>query len=316
MATIEAAGLTRRFGELVAVDNLDLAVDREVFGLLGPNGSGKTTTVLMLTTLLRPTSGTASVSGRDVVREAARVRERISYVPQDMAVDIKLSGRENVSFFAALYGVRGRDRVDEVLGIMDLADRADDLAGTYSGGMRRRLELAQALVHEPEALFLDEPTIGLDVAGRQAIWAHITELRRRGMTVLVTTHYMDEADQACDRVGVIAKGRLVAVDAPAVLRRQLGGERISLLTDRPATPVTVEGARLVRREGDRLIYYAEDAAETVPALLAAFAVEKVRVRGLEVSAPTLDDVFLALAGRQDEGGSFDYRRFRNLMRRR
>ena len=316
MATIEAAGLTRRFGELVAVDNLDLAVDREVFGLLGPNGSGKTTTVLMLTTLLRPTSGTASVSGRDVVREAARVRERISYVPQDMAVDIKLSGRENVSFFAALYGGAGRDRIDEVLGIMDLAERADDLAGTYSGGMRRRLELAPALVHEPEVLFLDEPTLGLDVAGRQAIWAHIAELRRRGMTVFVTTHYMDEADHACDRVGVIAKGRLVAADAPAVLRRRLGGARISLRVDLPATPVTVEGARLVRREGDRLIYYAEDAAETVPALLAAFAVEKVRVRGLEGAAPTLDDVFLALAGRQDEGGSFDYRRFRNLMRRR
>ncbi len=316
MAAIEAAGLTRRFGELVAVDNLDLSVDREVFGLLGPNGSGKTTTVLMLTTLLRPTAGSASVSGRDVVREAARVRERISYVPQDMAVDIKLSGRENVAFFAALYGVQGRDRVDEVLGIMDLAERADDLAGTYSGGMRRRLELAQALVHEPEVLFLDEPTLGLDVAGRQAIWAHIAELRRRGMTVFVTTHYLDEADQACDRVGVIAKGRLVAADAPAALRHRLGGERISLRTDRPAPPVAVEGARLVRREGDRLVYHADDAAETVPALLAAFAAGGVRVRGLEVAAPTLDDVFLALAGGQDEGGSFDYRRFRNLIRRR
>ena len=316
MAAIEAAGLTRRFGELVAVDGLDLTVDREVFGLLGPNGSGKTTTVLMLTTLLRPTSGTASVSGRDVVREAARVRERISYVPQDMAVDIKLTGRENVSFFAALYGVPGRDRIDEVLGIMGLSERADDLAGTYSGGMRRRLELAQALVHEPEVLVLDEPTIGLDVAGRQTIWAHITELHRRGMTVFVTTHYMDEADQACDRVGVIAKGRLVAADAPAVLRHQLGGERISLRTDRPAAPVTVEGARLVRREGDRLIYHADDAAETVPVLIATFAAEGVRVHGLEVAAPTLDDVFLALSGWQDEGGSFDYRRFRNMMRRR
>ena len=316
MAAIEATGLTRRFGELVAVDSLNLSVDREVFGLLGPNGSGKTTTVLMLTTLLRPTSGSASVSGRDVVREAARVRERISYVPQDMAVDIKLSGRENVSFFAALYGVTGRDRIDEVLGIMDLADRADDRAGTYSGGMRRRLELAQALVHEPEILFLDEPTLGLDVAGRQAIWAHIAELRRRGMTVFVTTHYLDEADQACDRVGVIARGRLVAADAPAVLRHRLGGERIALRTDRPAPPVAVEGARLVRREGDRLVYHADDAAETVPALIAAFAAEGIRIRGLEVAAPTLDDVFLALAGGQDEGGGFDYRRFRNMIRRR
>ena len=316
MTAIETAGLTRRFGELVAVDDLDLAVDREVFGLLGPNGSGKTTTVLMLTTLLRPSAGTASISGYDVVRSAARVRERISYVPQDMAVDIKLTGRENVAFFAALYGIGGRDRVDEVLGIMDLADRADDLAGTYSGGMRRRLELAQALVHEPEVLFLDEPTIGLDVAGRRGIWTHIAELRKRGMTVFVTTHYMDEADQACNRVGVIARGRLAAVDAPAALRHQLGGERISIQIDRPAPPVSVEGARLVRREGDRLVYHADDAADAVPALIAGLTAEGIRVSGLEVAAPTLDDVFLALAGQQDDGGAFDYRQFRNMIRRR
>ncbi len=315
-AAIEAAGLTRLYGELVAVDALDLSVGREVFGLLGPNGSGKTTTVLMLTTLLRPTVGSASVAGHDVVREAARVRERISYVPQDMAVDIKLSGRENVSFYAELYGVRDRDRVDEVLGILGLSDRADDLTGTYSGGMRRRLELAQALVHEPEVLFLDEPTLGLDVAGRQAIWAHIAELRRRGMTVFVTTHYMDEADRACDRVGVIANGRLVAVDAPAALRRRLGGERIVLRTDRPAPGVAVEGAGLVSAEPDRVVYHADDAAAAVPALIAALAAEGIGVRGLEVTAPTLDDVFLALAGRQDGGGSFDYRSFRNIMRRR
>ncbi|NLX50135.1 MAG: ATP-binding cassette domain-containing protein [Methanospirillum sp.] len=316
MVAIEADGLTRRFGDLLAVDDLDLAVDREVFGLLGPNGSGKTTTVLMLTTLLRPSAGTARVSGHDVVREAARVRERISYVPQDMAVDIKLTGRENVRFYAALYGVAGRDRVDEVLGLMDLADRADDLTGTYSGGMRRRLELAQALVHEPEVLFLDEPTLGLDVAGRRAIWDHIADLRRGGMTIFVTTHYMDEADQACDRVGVIARGRLVAIDAPAALRRRIGGERVVLRTDRPAPPVAVGGIRLVGREGDRSVYHADDAAAEVPALLAALSEEGVVVRGLEVSSPTLDDVFLALAGRQDEGGGFDYRSFRNMIRRR
>jgi ABC-2 type transport system ATP-binding protein len=316
MAAIETSGLTRRFGELVAVDGADLAVDHEVFGLLGPNGSGKTTTVLMLTTLLRPTAGSARVAGHDVVREAARVRERISYVPQDMAVDIKLTGRENVSFYAALYGVPGRDRVDEVLGILGLSDRADDLTGTYSGGMRRRLELAQALVHEPEILFLDEPTLGLDVAGRRAIWDHVADLARRGMTVFVTTHYMDEADRACDRVGVIAKGRLVAVDTPAALRSGLGGERVELATDRPAPPVAVEGARLVSAEADRLVYHADVAAEAVPALIADLAAAGVRVRGLTVAAPTLDDVFLALAGRQDGGGGFDYRSFRNLLRRR
>ena len=316
MATIEATGLTKDYGGLLAVDGLDLEVDREIFGLLGPNGSGKTTTVLMLTTLLRPTAGTARVSGHDVVREAARVRERISYVPQDMAVDIKLSGRENVAFYAALYGVRSRDRVDEVLGVMDLSERADDRAGEYSGGMRRRLELAQALVHEPEVLFLDEPTIGLDVAGRRAIWTHITELRRRGMTVFVTTHYMDEADRACDRVGIIAKGGLVAVDTPAALRHRLDGERITVRVDRRAAPFDVEGVRLVVDGADRLVFHADDAAESVPAVLAGLAAQGIRVRGLEVESPTLDDVFLALAGRQDEGGAFDDRRFRTMLRRR
>lgn len=316
MATIETSGLTKQYDGLTAVDDLDLAVNREIFGLLGPNGSGKTTTVLMLTTLLRPTRGTARVCGLDVVARSAQVRERISFVPQDMAVDIKLTGRENVRFYARLYGVDDNDQVDEVLGIMDLADRADDLVRTYSGGMRRRLELAQALVHEPEVLFLDEPTIGLDVAGRQAIWTHVQDLRRRGMTVFVTTHYMDEADRACDRVGIITKGRLVAVDTPQALRHQLDGERISIETDRPVEPVVADGLRLVGVEGERQVYHAPDAADVLPALLAGLAARGARVTSLEVRAPTLDDVFLALAGRQDDGGAFDFQRFRTMLRRR
>ncbi len=316
MSMIETDGLTRSFGSLTAVDRVDLAIDHEIFGLLGPNGSGKTTTVLMLTTLLRPTSGSARVAGLDVVREGARVRERISYVPQDMAVDIKLTGRENVRFYASLYGVRGNDRIDEVLAIMDLTDRADDLTGTYSGGMRRRLELAQALVHEPEVLFLDEPTIGLDVAGRRAIWTHIAELRRRGMTVFVTTHYMDEADQACDRVGILAKGRLVAVDAPAALRQRAGGVRILVRTDRRARPIANGGLRAIGEEGGNQVYHADDAAESVRALLEGLAAQGVRVLGLEVASSTLDDVFLAYAGERDDGGAFDFQRFRTMLRRR
>src|SRR5512147_2772447 len=171
MAAIRTEGLTRNYGTLCAVDSLDLDVDREIFGLLGPNGSGKTTTVLMLTTLLRPTKGKAWICGHDVARSPAEVRSQISYVPQEMAVDVRLTGRENVLFFARLYGLpRGKDRVDELLAVMGLTDRAGDLVSTYSGGMRRRLELAQALVHEPSVLFLDEPTIGLDVGARRQIW--------------------------------------------------------------------------------------------------------------------------------------------------
>jgi len=223
MIAIETQGLTRNYGDLCAVDSLDLQVGTEIFGLLGPNGSGKTTTVLMLTTLLRPTGGQATVCGHDVVKEAGAVREMISYVPQEMAVDVKLTGRENVRLFARLYGVPDRERrIDEVLSVMDLSSRADDRVKTYSGGMRRRLELAQALVHEPRVLFLDEPTIGLDVAGRKKIWEHITSLRRSGMTIFVTTHYMDEADHSCDRVAILDRGRVVALDSPSQLKSRSG----------------------------------------------------------------------------------------------
>lgn len=173
----------------------------------------------MLTTLLRPNEGSAAVCGYDVEHEGEEVRKRLSYVPQDMAVDIKLTGRENVFLFAKLYGISNpKDTTDEVISIMELSDRADDLIRTYSGGMRRRLELAQALVHEPDVLFLDEPTIGLDVGARKKIWGHIRMLRKNGMTIFVTTHYMDEADQFCDRVGIISQGRIVALDTPSALK--------------------------------------------------------------------------------------------------
>jgi ABC-2 type transport system ATP-binding protein len=197
-----------------------------------------------------------------------------------------------------------------------LAEHRKEPTATLSGGWKQRLALGCAIVHQPPILFLDEPTSGVDPISRRAFWDLIYELSGGGVTVFVTTHYMDEADQACDRVGVIAKGRLVAVDAPDVLRHRLGGERIVLKTDRPAPPVAIDGTRLVSREADRLVYHADDAADAVPALIAGLAAEGVRVRGLEVAAPTLDDVFLALAGKQDEGGAFDYQRFRNMIRRR
>jgi len=228
MIPLETHGLTKHYGSLCAVDHLDLSIGNEIFGLLGPNGSGKTTTVLMLTTLLKPTKGSATVFGHDVEREAQEVRNLISYVPQDMAVDIKLTGRENVAFFAKLYGIPRRDEtIDRVLWMMDLSERADDLVRTYSGGMRRRLELAQALVHEPKALFLDEPTIGLDVAARKKIWEHIRILKSRGMTVFVTTHYMDEAEHYCDRVAILDHGLVAAVESPSRLKGMLGKDLIS-----------------------------------------------------------------------------------------
>lgn len=220
---IEMHELTKYFGVLCAVDHVNLKVENEIFGLLGPNGAGKSTTVMMLTTLLKPSSGSASICGYDVVKDAKKVRGTISYVPQDMAVDIKLTGRENVMLYARLYGVPDRNtRVDDVLELLGLTGRSRDLVRTYSGGMRRRLELAQALVHEPQVLFLDEPTLGLDVAARKKIWEHISALRKRGMTIFMTTHYMEEADEYCDRVAIIDKGRIVVVDSPENLKLGLG----------------------------------------------------------------------------------------------
>jgi ABC-2 type transport system ATP-binding protein len=236
---IEIRKLSRSFGNLLAVDNLDLDVGNEIFGLLGPNGAGKSTTVMMLTTLLRPSSGTAKVCGYDIVKDSKKVRSKISYVPQDMAVDRKLTGRENVLLFAKLYGIPNRNsKVDEVIEMMGLSDRAGDLVAKYSGGMRRRLELAQALVHEPEVLFLDEPTLGLDVSGRRKIWEHIKMLKAEGMTIFMTTHYLEEAEKYCNRVAIIDKGKVAAVGSPENLVSSIG-ENASLndvFLDKVKTP--------------------------------------------------------------------------------
>ncbi len=222
---IEIKKLSRSFGNLIAVDNLDLDVGNEIFGLLGPNGAGKSTTVMMLTTLLKPSSGTAKVCGYDIVADSKKVRSKISYVPQDMAVDRKLTGRENVMLYAKLYGIPNRNsKVDDVLEMMGLSSRASDLVATYSGGMRRRLELAQALVHEPEVLFLDEPTLGLDVSGRKKIWEHIRALKADGMTIFMTTHYLEEAEKYCNRVAIIDKGKIVVIGSPENLTNSISKE--------------------------------------------------------------------------------------------
>ena len=317
MTAIETRDLTKHYGSLCAVDNLTLDISNEVFGLLGPNGSGKTTTVLMLTTLLTPTGGSARVCGYDVRKESAEVRRRISYVPQDMAVDIKLTGRENVLFFAKLYNVPHRDeKTAEVLRIMDLSDRADDLTGTYSGGMRRRLELAQALVHEPEVLFLDEPTIGLDVAARRKIWEHITELKNQGMTIFVTTHYMDEADHSCDRVGIIDKGRLIAVDRPRALKERSLRTVITARVEGPVPDIDLPGVSLLSADGDRVSFSASDGAASLPLISEALAGAGARVKEVSVREPTLDDVFLSVVGTPEESSHFDYTKFRTMLRRR
>jgi ABC-2 type transport system ATP-binding protein len=226
-AAVEATGLTRTFGTVVAVDHIDLHVRRdEVFGLLGPNGAGKTTTIKMLITLLPPTSGTASVAGHDVVHDAGGVRRSIGFVPQLLSADGALTGRENLLLSARLYHLPRDERDDRIaasLTFMGLTDVADRLVRTYSGGMVRRLELAQAMLHRPAVLFLDEPTVGLDPTARGAVWEHVRGLRERdGTTILLTTHYMEEADVLCDRVAVMHQGKVAAVGTPTELKAQVG----------------------------------------------------------------------------------------------
>ncbi|MFF8974159.1 ABC transporter ATP-binding protein [Streptomyces sp. NPDC014995] len=228
--------LTYAFGDAKAVDGLDLTVrEGEVFGLLGPNGAGKTTAIRCVTTLLPVPAGRVRVFGHDAAEERMAVRRLLGYVPQQLSADAGLTGRENVSLFARVFDVPRRERAERVaqaLAAVDLADAADRLAGTYSGGMVRRLELAQALVSAPRLLILDEPTIGLDPIARTSVWEHITAVREAtGMTVLVTTHYMDEADHYCDRVGLMHHGRIRALGTPSDLRRGLGARRGAAATD-------------------------------------------------------------------------------------
>jgi ABC-2 type transport system ATP-binding protein len=225
---LETEGLTRRFGDLTAVDRLTISVDSgEVFGLLGPNGAGKTTAIKMLTTLLPPSSGKASVAGFDIVRQAASVRRMIGYVPQALSVDGSLTGYENLLIFAKLYDIPRKERetrLRDALAFMGLTSAADKLVREYSGGMIRRLEIAQSTLHRPEVLFLDEPTVGLDPLARKAVWEHVERLRRdHGTTIVLTTHYMEEADSLCSRVAIMHLGKVAVTGTPADLKTSIGG---------------------------------------------------------------------------------------------
>jgi ABC-2 type transport system ATP-binding protein len=230
---LETKNLTRTYGELKAVDNLNLCVEAgETFGLLGPNGAGKTTTIKMLTTLLPPTSGTATIAGFDIRRQAAEVRQSIGYVPQLLSADGSLTGYENLLVFAKLYSLprsEREQRVREALDFMGLADSADKMVKNYSGGMIRRLEIAQSILHRPPVLFLDEPTVGLDPIARMAVWEHIEQLREDyNTTIFLTTHLMEEADNLCERVAIMHQGTIAAIGSPDELKAAIGGKETTL----------------------------------------------------------------------------------------
>lgn len=305
---LEVENLAKKFGEFAAVKGVSFSVEEgEVFGLLGPNGAGKTTTISMLTGVILPTSGTARIGGHDIVREPLQVKRMIGLVPQDLALYPTLSARQNLTFFGQIYGLKGKqlaNRVKEVLEMIGLTDKADKAVDTYSGGMKRRVNIGAGLLHKPDILFLDEPTVGVDPQSRNAIFENVEALNREGMTVIYTTHYMEEAQRLCHRVGIVDTGKVIALDTPSALIRSLGGGIVLL--------------GVAEEQGEALL----EQVTQLPAVKAAtrvdgqIKIETVRVQealmgaldlanrldthltSLEILEPNLESVFLHLTGKK------------------
>ena len=299
---IEVKNLAKKFDDLVAVDHINFQVAQgELFGFLGPNGAGKTTTINILCTLSKPTSGQAIVNGFDVVRQQSQVRQSIGLVFQDPSLDERLSGLQNLRFHAMVYNVPAsirEKRIEEVLKIMELWDKRHHDVRTYSGGMKRRLELARGLLHYPKVLFLDEPTIGLDPQTRNRLWEYILELKQReGTTIFLTTHYMDEADKA-DRIAVMDYGKIVAMDTPEELKRKVGKDVITVKTDdntKAAAEIKTSYQIEVRQDNDELVFAVEHGEKFLPKFIREFG---TKILSVSLRHPSLDDVFLKLTGRE------------------
>jgi ABC-2 type transport system ATP-binding protein len=309
MSSIEVVDLTKKFGALTAVDGISFQVeDGEVFGFLGPNGAGKTTTINVLCTLMRPTTGKATVAGYDVASQRNAVRQSIGLVFQDPSLDDQLTAHENLQFHGHLYNVPGRERarrIEEVLRVVELWDRRDAVVRTFSGGMKRRLEIARGILHHPRVLFLDEPTLGLDPQTREHVWEYILELQRaHEITVFMTTHYMEEAEH-CDRIAIIDQGKIVALDTPDALKRMVGVDIVTLQTEdseRAAHDIQERYGLQPQRDDTRIRLEVEAGAEFIPRLVRELG---VNVKSVDLHRPTLDDVFLKLTGRAIREGNAD-----------
>jgi ABC-2 type transport system ATP-binding protein len=302
---IEAVGLERRFGDFVAVDGVDLAVARgEIYGFLGPNGAGKSTTTRMLCTLTAPSGGRATVAGFDVAQQPGQVRLRIGAALQSAALDLQQTGAELLRQQGRLYGLPRADierRMADLRTLVDIGDALDQRIKTYSGGMKRRVDLAAALIHNPEVLFLDEPTTGLDPASRAKVWEEVKRLNNDlGMTIFLTTQYLEEADALADRVGIIDHGRIIAEGTPARLKRSIGADIVAVHVDQVDRAVSaiaaVPGVDSVEASGDEVLAATADGPGSVSPIALALADAGVRVRALTLREPTLDDVFLTLTG--------------------
>jgi len=309
MNAIEIRGLTKEFGELKAVDSIDLSIkEGEIFGLLGPNGAGKTTTLSMLSTILNPTKGKASVCGHDIVKDRNSVRHCIGIVFQDPSLDDDLTARENLYFHGRLYGMTEEGigaKSQEVLALVELMDRANSLVKTFSGGMKRRLEIARGLMHHPKVLFLDEPTLGLDPQTRRHLWEYISKINEKEkMTIILTTHYMDEADFLCDRIGIIDKGKIIALDSSEKLKDVLGGDVITLQVSDPGKMKLLieklECEKCVKKVDvfdNSLNVTITDGGKNIPKIVQLAEKNKITIDSVMLKRPSLEDVFIHYTGR-------------------
>jgi len=308
MPIVQTLQLTKKFDKITAVDNLDISIEEgEVFGLLGPNGAGKTTIIKMLATLLKPTSGTATVNGFDIMEQPEKVREAIGIVFQEPSSDELLTGYENIKLYAMMYGISKNEitkGIEEALNLVELTNRKDDLVKHYSGGMRRRLEIARSLIHKPKVLFLDEPTLGLDPRGREKMWNYVSRLvKELRMTVFLTTHYMEEAEALADRVGIIDQGKIAVLDSPKALKNSLGGDLVTVKAESPNIEEIkkLSYVKNIKQEKSETKITVENVSENLQALLKAIG----KIESVEVRNTTLNDVFLNFTGRgiQEEGES-------------
>ncbi len=323
---IQVTDLVKKFNGFIAVDGISLNIKKaEIFGLLGPNGAGKTTTIFMLSTMLNPSSGSAKVWGYDVVKEKDLVRKSIGIVFQDPSLDDELTGRENLDFHGRLYGMEKdlrKERMDEVLQLVELQDKADSLVKTYSGGMKRRLEIARGLMHHPKVLFLDEPTLGLDPQTRRRLWEYIKNLNKKhGITIILTTHYMEEADFLCSRVAIIDNGRIIAMDTQEKLKDVLGGDVATMdVSD------TEKMSKLLHKESyvkgvkpfeDQLIVMLDNSSRNMPKLCELAHKNNIVMNSISLKRPSLEDVFIHYTGRrirEEKANGMDKMRMRRKMR--
>ena len=332
MHAIKVDSLSKYFQKSKAVDNISFQIEQgEIFGFLGPNGAGKSTTMMILTTLLKPTSGNASVQGFDVVTQAKKVRENIGFVQQEIGVDEYLTGRENLIFQSRISQMpkeKVNSRIDEVISLVELEEKQNEAAITYSGGMRKRLDIACGLIHRPKVLFLDEPTVGLDIQTRRKIWEYIRKIHKEfEMTLFVSTHYMEEADKLCDRVGIIDYGKIQVIDTPETMKNAMGSDMISFsLIDGIAKQdelinriQQIEFVNQVTRKQGEIIIKSSQCSEVIPKIFQTTSEMNVEIDSLSLNKPTLDDVFISYTGhnlRDDTTQKLNKRKEFNLNRRR